>query len=100
MTYVVIARYRTEAGQEDTVLPLLDTMAAASRQEPGNLMYRVHRGVEDPRTIMLYEEYVSEADFTAHCATPHFQEIVLGKVVPLLESREVLRCSPRAEVQA
>lgn len=100
MSYVVVARYRTKEGEENTVLPLLDTMAAASRQEPGNLAYRVHQGTEDPRTIVLYEEYVSEVDFTAHCATPHFQEIVLGKVVPLLESRDVLRCAPRPEVRA
>ncbi|KAK1183942.1 putative quinol monooxygenase [Streptomyces sp. NBS 14/10] len=100
MSYVVVARYRAKEGEENTVLPLLDTMAAASRQEPGNLTYRVHQGTEDPRTIVLYEEYASEADFTAHCATPHFQEIVLGKVVPLLESRDVLRCAPRPEVRA
>ncbi|MFF9350036.1 putative quinol monooxygenase [Streptomyces sp. NPDC014734] len=100
MSYVVVARYRTREGEENTVLPLLDTMAAASRQEPGNLAYRVHQGVEDPRAIVLYEEYTCEADFTAHCATPHFQEIVLGKVVPLLESRDVLRCAPRPEARA
>ncbi|WLQ37090.1 antibiotic biosynthesis monooxygenase [Streptomyces castrisilvae] len=100
MTYVVVARYRTRPGEQDTVLPLLDTMAAASRQEPGNLAYRVHQGTEDPRAIVLYEEYATEADFTAHCATPHFQEIVLGKVVPLLESRDVLRCAPRDGVRA
>lgn len=100
MTYVVVARYRTRPGEQDTVLPLLDTMATASRREPGNLGYRVHQGTEDPRAIVLYEEYATEADFTAHCATPHFQEIVLGKVVPLLESRDVLRCAPRDEVGA
>lgn len=100
MTYVVVARYRTKEGEENTVLPLLDTMATASRQEPGNLAYRVHQGTEDPRAIVLYEEYACEADFTTHCATPHFQEIVLDKVVPLLESRDVLRCAPRPEVRA
>ncbi|MFE9814668.1 putative quinol monooxygenase [Streptomyces sp. NPDC005773] len=100
MTYVVVARYRTRPGEQDTVLPLLDTMAAASRQEPGNLAYRVHQGTEDPQAIVLYEEYATEADFTAHCASPHFQEIVLGRVVPLLESRDVLRCAPRDEVTA
>ncbi|MEU8720771.1 putative quinol monooxygenase [Streptomyces antimycoticus] len=99
MSYVVVARYRTKEGAENTVLPLLDAMAAASRQEPGNLAYRVHQGTEDPRALVLYEEYVSEAAFTAHCATPHFQEIVLGKVVPLLESRDVLRCAPRPQVR-
>ncbi|MER5361000.1 antibiotic biosynthesis monooxygenase family protein [Streptomyces sp. NPDC002785] len=100
MTYVVVAHYRTKSGEENTVLPLLDTMTAASRNEPGNLAYRVHQGIEDPRAIVLYEEYASEADFTAHCETSHFQEIVLGKIVPLLESRDVLRCAPRPEVRA
>ncbi|MGW7753924.1 putative quinol monooxygenase [Streptomyces violaceusniger] len=100
MSYVVVARYRTKEGEENTVLPLLDTVAAASRQEPGHLAYRVHQGTEDPRAIVLYEEYVSEAAFTAHCATPHFQEIVLGRVVPLLDSRDVLRCAPRPQVRA
>ncbi|WP_406456491.1 antibiotic biosynthesis monooxygenase [Streptomyces sp. NBC_00876] len=100
MTYVVVARYRTRPGEQDTVLPLLDTMAAASREEPGNLAYRVHQGIEDPRAIVLYEEYATEADFTTHCATPHFREIVLEQVVPLLESRDVLRCAPRDEVTA
>ncbi|MFG2227556.1 putative quinol monooxygenase [Streptomyces sp. NPDC048644] len=98
MTYVVLARYRTRPDAEHTVLTLLDAMATASRQEPGCLGYRVHQGIEDPRAVVLYEEYACEADFTAHCASAHFQEIVLGKVVPLLESRDVLRCAPRAEV--
>ncbi|MFD9425000.1 MULTISPECIES: putative quinol monooxygenase [unclassified Streptomyces] len=100
MSYVVVARYRTRSGEENTVLTLLDSMAAASREEPGNLGYRVHQGIEDPRAIVLYEEYATEADFTAHCATPHFREIVLGRVLPLLESRDVLRCAPREQVGA
>ncbi|MEV0690722.1 hypothetical protein [Streptomyces sp. NPDC050388] len=37
MSYVVVARHRTEEGEENTALPLVDTMAAASRQEPGDL---------------------------------------------------------------
>ncbi|MFF0744011.1 putative quinol monooxygenase [Streptomyces sp. NPDC004111] len=100
MTYVVIARYRTLPGAQDTVLAHLDTVAAASRAEEGCLGYRVHQGTEDPRALALYEEYRSEADFTAHCASDHFRDLVLGKVVPLLESREVLRCAPRGEVSA
>ncbi|MEU7581455.1 antibiotic biosynthesis monooxygenase family protein [Streptomyces sp. NPDC041068] len=100
MSYVVVARYRTLPDQERAVLELLDTMAEASRAEPGCRRYRVHQGTEDPRAVLLYEEYDSAADFTAHCASAHFQDIVLGKVVPLLESRDVLRCAPREEAGA
>ncbi|MGA4860482.1 putative quinol monooxygenase [Streptomyces koyangensis] len=100
MSFTVVARYRTLPGHEDAVLAVLDRVAAASRREPGCLGYRVHQGTEDPRAVVLYEEYATEADFTAHCATPHFQELVLGEVVPRLESRDVVRCAPRPEVSA
>ena len=95
MSYVVVARYRTKPGEESEVLKLLDTVAEASRKEPGNLQYRVHQGTEDPRAVLLYEEYGAESDFEAHCATDHFQRLVLGEVVPRLEHREVFRCTPR-----
>ncbi|GEB47751.1 MULTISPECIES: putative quinol monooxygenase [Streptomyces] len=94
-SYVVVARYRTLPGKQDEVLALLDEMAAASRREPGNRQYRVHQGTEDPRTVVLYEEYDAEEDFTAHCASAHFRRHVLEGVVPLLESRDVVRLAPR-----
>ncbi|CAL9621494.1 putative quinol monooxygenase [Streptomyces albus] len=100
MSFVVVARYRVRPGATDQVLALLDEMAAASRKEPGNRRYRVHQGVEDPHTVVLYEEYDSEADFTAHCASDHFRRLVLEGVVPLLESRDVVRLDPREEVTA
>jgi quinol monooxygenase YgiN len=96
VSYVVVARYRTRAGAQDEVLALLDEMARQSIAEPGCRGYRVHQGIEDARVIVLYEEYDAEADFTAHCASEHFQALVLGKIVPLLESRDVVRLSPRA----
>ncbi|OEU99391.1 MULTISPECIES: putative quinol monooxygenase [Streptomyces] len=95
---VVVARYRTRPGREEEVLALLAELAAASRGEPGNLRYRVHQGIEDPRTVVLYEEYATEADFTAHCATAHFRDLVPGRIVPLLESRDVVRLTPVGEV--
>ncbi|MBA0052390.1 antibiotic biosynthesis monooxygenase [Streptomyces sp. AJS327] len=96
MSHVVVARYRTLPDRQDEVLALLDTVATASRQEPGNLGYRVHQATDDPRTILLYEEYRTAADFETHRATEHFQHIVLFQVVPLLEDREVLSYTPRA----
>lgn len=100
MSYVVVARYLTLPGKEDEVLALLDTMAEESRREPGNRQYRVHQGLEDPRVVVLYEEYAAEADFTAHCASDHFRRYVLDGVVPLLESRDVVRLAPREGVSA
>ena len=97
MSFVVVARYRTVAGREQDVLSLLGTAAEASRKEPACRRYRVHQGTEDPRTVLLYEEYDNEDGFAAHCASPHFQDIVLDQVLPLLEERDVLRCAPQGE---
>lgn len=95
MSYVVVARYLTHPDAQDEVLTLLDEMTRHSLAEPGCRSYRVHQGTEEARTIVLVEEYDAEADFTAHCASAHFREIVLGKVVPLLVSRDVVRLTPR-----
>ena len=88
MTYVVTAHWRAKAGEEEQVAGLLTRNAALSRQEPGCLLFVGHRSVEDPRNFFLYEQYVDEAAFQAHTQTQHFKDIVLGDVVPRLESRE------------
>ncbi|WP_134662226.1 MULTISPECIES: putative quinol monooxygenase [Amycolatopsis] len=91
MSFVVVARYAT--AERDRVVELLGPMAEASRREPGCLRYTVHTGIEDG-VVVIVEEYDSEADFTAHCASEHFARIVLGEVVPLLSDRQVTRCVP------
>ncbi len=91
MSFVVVARYVT--AERDRVVELLGPMAEASRREPGCLRYTVHTGIEDG-VVVIVEEYDSEADFTAHCASEHFARIVLGEVVPLLSDRQVTRCVP------
>ncbi|MFC5183340.1 putative quinol monooxygenase [Actinomadura harenae] len=97
MSFVVVARYLAAPGERDGLLPLLDEMARESRKEPGNRAYRAHLGAEDDRLVVLYEEYDSEDAFKAHCETEHFQRIVLGRIVPRLESREVYRLNPLGE---
>ena len=85
----VIARYTIREGHEEEVLALLPRLAAAARTEPGNLGFDHFRGLDDSRRVVLLERYASREAFAAHRATPHFQELVLDRIVPLLESREV-----------
>jgi quinol monooxygenase YgiN len=85
----LLARYLTQPGHADTVEATLQKMAAAvARDEPGCVLYRACRSVEEPDVFVLYEEYVDEAALLAHRETPYFRDLIEGTVVPLLISRE------------
>jgi (4S)-4-hydroxy-5-phosphonooxypentane-2,3-dione isomerase len=87
MAHAVAVTWVAREGEEEHVRALLEEIAPQVRAEPGCLMYIAHRSAEDPRTFFLYEQYIDEAAYQAHRETEHFQELVLGEAVPLLESR-------------
>lgn len=87
MAYVVAATWRAKAGQEGTVAAILERLTPLCRAEPACRQYQAHRSTEDPRSFFIYEQYDDEAGFAAHRETQHFQSIVLGEAVPLLEHR-------------
>jgi quinol monooxygenase YgiN len=85
----VIARHTMRPGTEAEVLPLVAELVTAARTEPGNLAFDAYRSVDEPRSYVLLERYVSRDAFADHRATAHFKDIVLDRLVPLLESRTV-----------
>jgi quinol monooxygenase YgiN len=84
---VVVAEYTVKPGNEARVVELLQKWAPMSREEPGCANFIVNQSVDDPRKILLYEQYVDDDAFAAHAARPEFKDIVLGQVAPLLENR-------------
>src|ERR1700722_17486602 len=90
MTQVqVIARYTVRLGNELEVGSLLTQLAAAVASEPGNVSFAAYRALDDEREIVLLERYVSLDAFTAHRGTQHYKDLVLGQIVPRLDSRVV-----------
>jgi len=85
--YVVAAQYTVMEGKEKDVLDILKKMIPLSRAEPGCEVYMVNQSLEDKRKLLLYEVYVNEDGYKAHQATEAFKENILGKVIPMLESR-------------
>ena len=85
--FVVAAQYTIQEGKEKDVLAVLKKMIPLSRAEPGCRLYMVNQSTEDPRKLLLYEQYVDKGGYEAHMATDAFKENILGKVVPMLESR-------------
>src|SRR5882757_602609 len=85
--FVVAAQYYTQPGKDDEVAAVLKEMTVISRSEPGCALYLVNRLVDDPRKFLLYEQYHDRSGYEAHMATEPFKDNILGKVVPMLESR-------------
>ena len=66
---------------------LLRRMAPLSRAEPGCLQYDVHATPTIPNRFFLFERYADRRRSTRTRASPHFQELVLGEALPLLDER-------------
>lgn len=85
--YVVVAQYYAKEGKEEEIASILEKMIPLSRAEPGCALYTVNRSLDDPRKFLMYEQYHDQAGYAAHMDTDAFKENILGKVVPMLESR-------------
>ncbi|MBX6340819.1 MAG: antibiotic biosynthesis monooxygenase [Thermomicrobiaceae bacterium] len=85
--FVVAAEYYAKEGKEEEIAEILKKMIPISNAEPGCALYVVNRSVDDPRKFLLYEQYYDRSGYEAHMATEAFKENILGKVVPMLESR-------------
>lgn len=86
----VFAKWQVKEGNLSTVLSYLKEAAQKSREEQGNLFYKLHQSASDANTLLLYEGYADEAAAEAHKNSDHFQEIVIKSIIPLLENREVI----------
>ncbi|HAM25520.1 MAG TPA: antibiotic biosynthesis monooxygenase [Microbacteriaceae bacterium] len=87
--FLVLAHYAIAEGNETVVRDLVNELEVQSRKEPGCLAFDAYLKLGSNRSLVLIERYRSEADFAAHRETEHFARLVLGRIVPLLESRSV-----------
>ncbi len=86
----VAAEWRARPGHEETVRQLMLEAAAAVRQhEPGNLLYVGHQDPADPAHFFFYEQYADQQALEAHRDSAHYQDLVIGQIVPLLAERAV-----------
>lgn len=86
----VLAKVRVVKGKENEYLSLVSPLIEAAKTEPGNLSYNVYRNVENPSEFIVYEEYINDEAFSAHCNTPAFHDFV-QQVKPLLDGEIDIR---------
>lgn len=89
-TIITFAKWQVKQGNLETVVSLLKEAVAKSSAEEGNLKYEVYQGNDNENILMLFEEYKNQEALEFHRNSAHFQDVVVGKIVPLLENREVL----------
>ena len=86
---IVVAQWRTTQTSLRTVESHLAELAARSRAESGCLGYEILQGRDDPTTFVLIERYRDEASLEAHARSRHYEDLVVGKIRPLLTDRTV-----------
>jgi quinol monooxygenase YgiN len=69
-------KFRTEDRQE--IADILRELAVLSRQEEGCVSYVPHVVESDPDTVVIYEQYRSEAAVEHHRGTAHFARFAIG----------------------
>ena len=86
---VLVARYYGKPGQGDAIEAALKKMAPlVAESEPSCRLYHASRSQDNSDNFLLYEHYDDEAALLAHRETHHFNEIIEGIIVPLVEKRE------------
>lgn len=73
---VVVARLKAKPGKESELEAELKALIPQTHREPGCLLYRLHRAVEDPARFVFYEHWASEEAFNAHMQTPYLQALL------------------------
>lgn len=92
----VVARWRVKDEALDEVLALAAQVRQQSLAEPGCLGYEIYRGVDAAASLLLHEHYRDDAALDAHRQSAHYQTLVVERILPLLEARQVELLGPRA----
>ena len=83
---VLAVTWMANPTKEEEVADTFRKLESAARQEPGCLMFVVHRHRTDPSRFFVYEQYRDDAALAAHRETKHFQEYVI-KALPAIGVR-------------
>ena len=86
---VTIGRWQMRKETFGDVLRLTAELRLKSLAEPGCLGYEVFQHVDDPGALLLLERYRDSAALELHRLSEHYRELVVNRILPLLETRHV-----------
>jgi quinol monooxygenase YgiN len=93
---VVVAHWQVTEASLQEVLRHIAVLRPQALAEPGCLAYEIYVSVDEPTTLVLLERYRDKSALDSHLNSSHYQDVVVGRIRPLLTDRrvEILRVAP------
>ncbi len=89
----IVARVTVKEGKADEYVAAFAPLLEQAKQEPGTLLYAVHRSNDDPHVFWTTEVYADDDAFAAHsasevhaAASPVFTELIAAADVVVGET--------------
>ena len=90
MSKELIVKWKIKEAELPRILALLPELAEKTKNEDGNVFYRIYQSETDSGVLVLHEQYVDAEAAEAHRQSDHYQQIVAAQIAPHLEIREVI----------
>ena len=90
MEKIVVAKWKIKESEASRILKMLPELAEKTRTEKSNMSYTIYQAENDPRALMLHEQYVDAAAAEAHRQSERYKRIVVNEIIPHLEVRAVI----------
>ena len=81
---VLLFTAKAKPGKERELKKLFVEVVTSSRHDPGNISYELHEVEDDPSTLILYEQWISQELLDAHLKTAPLVQLQ-AKAAELLE---------------
>lgn len=83
---VIVAKMTALEGREAEMEKMLTDMVARVSDEPGTLVYTLHKDQNNPRVFLFYEKYKDMEAVSLHSSTPYIKEM-FRDLKPLLDGK-------------
>ena len=81
---IVVAKIKALQGKESEMEQAFLDVILKVKDEPGTLIYTLHRSQNDPCVFLFYEKYKDMDALVAHSSTPHFKAL-FKTIKPLMD---------------
>lgn len=80
---IITAKIRLKIGSTEEFLDAYRSARPQVLNDPGALLYELHRSAQDPDVFLFYEQYEDEEALAYHLSTSHFKALS-ARIDPLM----------------